>query len=582
MNKIKQIIITSVKLMGFKIFEGPEGFNLANTSYIYGGNGQGKTSIADAIAYAFCGTSFWGEKTTDRLINNKSKEMVVQVDFVDENGELHTIIRRRKGNTTDITFDSHQYKQADLSAVIADKDIFLSALNPLYFIEKIAKDGREFLQKLLPPVSHESVIAAMSEVYSKALENESIPDPAYYIKLKKEKLKELAEEQISWGGAKGLAQQQLDNLDKQREELKAKIAEYESKLKPIIANQFKGIDLEKVKAEYEAALSGSSADGRIEIEQKRSEVKQRVYVSKVKPEIDKTTAELTSVAAEYNRLMTLGRTIRPGVACPTCTHALTAGEFEVFKADTLKKIGAAKTKGANLKSQLDGMLELDKNAEAKFEEFRADDLKKLDLEEKQLASKGGADIKRLARILKNGNYTDEQIQSLDAAKKALAGYKSELNGLISADELRGVIKDCDEKIAKSKEGAKIHEKLMLAAKEYSVKRAELLLKPLTMSRAAIKLFDVVKTTGEVKDVFKFTYDGKDYHWLSSSEQIKAGMEVAALIKRLTGLTYPTFIDNAECINTGFTQPDGQIIFAFSHKCKLTVQNATPSQVKEAA
>ena len=582
MNKIKEIIITSVKLIGFKIFDGPEGFSLARTSYIYGGNGQGKTSIADAIAYAFCGTSFWGEKTTDRLINNKSKEMVVQVDFVDENGELHTLIRRRKGNATDITFDSHPYKQADLATVFADKDIFLSALNPLYFIEKIAKDGREFLQKLLPPVSHESVIAAMSEVYSKALENESIPDPAYYIKLKKEKLKELAEEQISWGGAKGLAQQQLDNLDKQREELKAKIAEYESKLKPIIANQFKGIDLEKVKAEYEAALSGSSANGRIAIELKRSEVKQRVYVSKVKPEIDKTTAELSSIAAEYNRLMTLGRTIRPGVACPTCTHALTPEEFEVFKADTLKKISEAKTNGAHLKSQLDDMLELDKNAEAKFEEFRADDLKKLDMEEKQLVSKGGADIKRLARILKNGNYTDEQIQSLEAAKKALAEFKAELKGLSTDEELRSVIKECDDRIAEIKSESKTHEMLMIAAKKYGVKRAELLLKPLTMSRAAIKLFDVVKTTGEVKDVFKFTYDGKDYHWLSSSEQIKAGMEVAALIKRLTGLTYPTFIDNAECINTGFAQPDGQIIFAFSRKCKLTVQNATPTQVKEAA
>lgn len=582
MNKIKEIIITSVKLMGFKIFEGPEGFNLARTAYIYGGNGQGKTSIADAIAYAFCGTSFWGEKTTDRLINNKSKEMVVQVDFVDENGELHTLIRRRKGNATDITFDSHPYKQADLAAVFADKDIFLSALNPLYFIEKIAKDGREFLQKLLPPVSHESVIAAMSEVYSKALESESIPDPAYYIKLKKEKLKELAEEQISLGGAKGLAQQQLDNLDKQREELKAKIAEYKSKLNAILANQYKGIDLEKVKAQYEAAMNGSSADGRVAIEQKRSEVKQRVYVSKVKPEIDKTTAELSSIAAEYNRLMTLGRTIRPGVPCPVCTHKLGTDEFEVFKADTLKKIGEAKTKGANLKSQLDDMLELDKNAEAKFEEYKADDLKKLDMEEKQLASKGGADIKTLARILKNGNYTDEQMQSLEAAKKALAEYEAELKGLSTDEELRGVIKDCDDRIAKSKSEAKTHENLMLAAKEYSVKRAELLLKPLTMNRAAIKLFDVVKTTGEVKDVFKFTYDGKDYHWLSSSERIKAGMEVAALIKRLTGLTYPTFIDNAECINTGFTQPDGQIIFAFSRKCKLTVQNATPSQVKEAA
>jgi len=93
---------------------------------------------------------------------------------------------------------------------------------------------------------------------------------------------------------------------------------------------------------------------------------------------------------------------------------------------------------------------------------------------------------------------------------------------------------------------------------------------------------VVKTTGEIKDTFKFTYDGKDYRWLSTSERIKAGLEVAMLLKRLTGLIYPTFIDNAESINTSFVQPEGQKIFAFVRKCALTVHKPSPATVKEAA
>lgn len=39
---------------------------------------------------------------------------------------------------------------------------------------------------------------------------------------------------------------------------------------------------------------------------------------------------------------------------------------------------------------------------------------------------------------------------------------------------------------------------------------------------------MVKGTGEIKDTFKFTYDGKDYRWLSNSERIKAGLEIAML------------------------------------------------------
>ena len=103
-----------------------------------------------------------------------------------------------------------------------------------------------------------------------------------------------------------------------------------------------------------------------------------------------------------------------------------------------------------------------------------------------------------------------------------------------------------------------------------------------MDKAAIKLSEVEKGTGEIKDTFKFTYDGKDYRWLSNSERIKAGLEIAMLVKRLTGLTYPTFVDNAESINTNFTRPDGQMIFAFVRRCAITVHEPSPAAVKEAA
>lgn len=128
------------------------------------------------------------------------------------------------------------------------------------------------------------------------------------------------------------------------------------------------------------------------------------------------------------------------------------------------------------------------------------------------------------------------------------------------------------------------QKLINAANIFIAKRAELTLKPLKMNRAAISLFSLVKTTGELKDDFKFTFDGKDYRWLSASEKIKAGLEVANLLARLTGLRYPTFIDNAECITTKLDGVCGQVLLAYARNNKLTVQcpQRTPVQMKEAA
>ena len=107
---------------------------------------------------------------------------------------------------------------------------------------------------------------------------------------------------------------------------------------------------------------------------------------------------------------------------------------------------------------------------------------------------------------------------------------------------------------------------------------------LKMNRASIKLYDVAKTTGEIKDVFVFTYDGKDYRWLSTSEKIKAGLEVSELLARLTCLEYPTYIDNAECITTKLSPVRGQVILAYARGTELAVHNPQLQnvQMKEAA
>lgn len=68
-----------------------------------------------------------------------------------------------------------------------------------------------------------------------------------------------------------------------------------------------------------------------------------------------------------------------------------------------------------------------------------------------------------------------------------------------------------------------------------------------MPNVSITLFETLKTTGELKDVFRFAYMGRDIAVLSLSEKTAAGIEIAGLFRRVTGPELPLCVDNTESI-----------------------------------
>ena len=147
------------------------------------------------------------------------------------------------------------------------------------------------------------------------------------------------------------------------------------------------------------------------------------------------------------------------------------------------------------------------------------------------------------------------------------------------EDIDGQIEQAERQITELK-------KQIANAAQYVSKRAEMLFSQLKMNRVEISLYDVVKSTGEVKDAFKFTYIGRRYDRLSLSEKIRAGMEVSELMKRLTGRNYPVFVDNMESVDDlANVKPTGQVIMA---KCvrgtELSVRpmNVTPTAGQKAA
>ena len=122
---------------------------------------------------------------------------------------------------------------------------------------------------------------------------------------------------------------------------------------------------------------------------------------------------------------------------------------------------------------------------------------------------------------------------------------------------------------------------LTAAKAYQAERAQLLFAPLQMHKAALKLIETSKSSGEVHDVFKLTYDGRDYIQLSLSERMRCGLEVVELLSRLSGRNYPLFVDNSESLcDLGAAQHIGQLILTrVVGGQTLQVQAAEPMQQK---
>lgn len=126
---------------------------------------------------------------------------------------------------------------------------------------------------------------------------------------------------------------------------------------------------------------------------------------------------------------------------------------------------------------------------------------------------------------------------------------------------------------------------MSAAINYLAARNELCFASLSMPQVKISLYDLVKTTGELKSAFRFQYNGRDYRRLSHSEKLRAGLEVSQLMKRLTGRRYPVFIDDVESI-TGLPKLPDQILLAHvvpnSSLCVVIPGQAATPPLKKAS
>lgn len=367
---------------------------------------------------------------------------------------------------------------------------------------------------------------------------------------------------------------------------------------PIACEMDEAVEMEYKRIEHTAELDAKLQEFHAKLGARSSEVYQPKYTGPLAED----TAKVQALGKKYQQNAALLKRFQPGTSCPVCRRVLSQQEYPAFRQALQAETERIAADGTQLKGQITELQELEQKSQSAFEQFKADDLAKYQAEIDALNQKREQLQTAAAQQNMQRQQTLEQlrtrIQNLSASMECGTLSPADSERLA---ECKASLKDCRVQLAAAQQvlsaapenfdtrikaiEEEITEKkiIMKDVILYMSKRAELTFSKLALNRVKISLYDVVKTTGELKDVFRFTYNGRRYDRLSLSEKIRAGAEVSELVKRLTGRNYPVFFDNMESVDDlSNIRPTSQMILAKCvHNAELSVRAGSTAMPKAA-
>lgn len=597
MEKIDSFKIKDMTISGFKCFREEKRFELGDITYITGDNRVGKTSIGDAIAFALCGKLYNGSSAMDRLYSDGEKNLQVSLHLIGPDGSSINLIRARTDDKVTITCNGYNIRQKDMEVLFGESEVFLSILNPTYFIEHLSNDGRTLLQKYLPLIAHETVLGQLSEHHQTLLADQSLLSPETFIAHQRESMKEYRDGLIALNGQKALLYRQKQNgmqdlaiLKRRNDSLTQQVAALREKREqgaylPELRQQYTDLLLriDEITADQknEGQQSHESRLAQLALNlQRASDALEatacKSYTSKYADEMAKLQNELQLAREDYRRKEAALYNLRTGVQCPVCSRPITEEALEETRSGIERNMQALTAQGMEKNTQLTQLRVMDQKAREVFDQWKTEDTEK---QHRQIAryqeernnlltasTDSAANLAiqlqqrtTLEDALELGGLTAEEKLSLDTLELDLQKVESDYEAMKAI--LDRPAPNIDDKIDELGELIKEKEALITAAMDYLSVRSELTFRGLPLNKVGFSLYDIMKTTGEVKNTFHFTYNGRDYWKLSHSERILAGMEVSELMQVLTGRNYPVFVDDSESVVTLEKRPTGQVFLS---------------------
>ena len=542
---------------------------LGQLTKITGHNYQGKSSIADAIAFALTGAPYFGGRDLERLHNNGTSMMWVEIEIHTNEGHTHKIRRVRQNSRTVLSVDGAATIQERFAERFGSKDLILSLLNPLYFAEVLGGDGRKLIEQYLPPVSHEAVLTKLSEHMRGILADDALTVPETYIKSRRDELKELEKDRLVLSGQLEQTELQRTKLQKELTEKKTFLAHTTAAIAPLeqkqAAQDFSAVDAEiqKLSEQYDAAQDNSADKARSELRGQLNAIRSRQYSSVNAVKLQKMQSDLQLMYGRYNDEAARLDYLQKQGACPTCLRRMDANAMSEVQTAYAKRLQKIRTDGTALRQQSEALSKQEQAQHQQFDVWRSAEISRLEQELQKLSTVTTAEQQRA--LIKARIKELTAVRLFDADQKQYEKLMTEKTRLESEiDTIGKLLSSLPQGQKQALDNLDVQIRMLsdklTAAKAYQAERAQLLFAPVQLHKAALKLVEPIKESGEVRDVFKLTYDGRDYVQLSLSERVRCGLEVVELLTKLSSRSYPLFVDNSESLcDLGAVQPAGQLI-----------------------
>ena len=582
MEPITCLEIRRLEIAGLQCYREPVELHVGFETIITGHNRVGKSTIREALAFLLTGSTFFGESRLDRLYSSGARNLRIAADFVDQDGAEHRLIRERREDVTTISLDGSTVTKSLLAARLADRDLLLSLLNPHYFTEKLRpSEARALLEQNLPPVEQSRVLDRLTDPERALLEGLPLEQPEAAGKRLLEEIRELEETVIACEGEKSLLCRQQQERDDRLGQIEHLLAELEQETRGLELEAWEGLDLDALRKEAERTSAGEdlppldfhqfdTAMGAAQI--RLGELRAKSCESPAES-LAEPAQRLALLQAEYQRITNLLSGATPEAPCPECGNPIPQERFMEFVNSHVAQLKAIKTRTDRLTEEIARLTAQEQAVRENFiksnrlEQRKCHDyLNRWQTERQRHIDRWAEQVRRsavrgeeLKALLAVGNLTaaqKERLAQINIQRDALAAEPQ----LLLRRDFQKEFEEVDRRMEALADSIQEKRERQAALLSFLARRCELAFSGLRMPNVRIVLYEVVKSTGELKPVFRLSYQGRPYVSLSLSEKLLAGLEIVELLKRISHRQYPVFIDDCESV-AQLPRPSGQVFLS---------------------
>lgn len=489
-----------LRMKGFRKYKELFELKFDNETYIIGGNAKGKSTIAYAIAWTFLGTDIRGNDKTS-MINRDSKECYTEIGFIGNDDKEHVLARYKHSTYSAknfISLDGQVVKQKDLEKIYIDKPLFLSIFDPDYFKNSDPAKQKELIDKYLPEIPYKEVFDKLPDS-----EKDKIDiidgDIVKFIKETNARIKNVENKiEIKKGNleyAKKITSEKLENLKEFTKQEEIDLLEQE---KDFLETENKNQLRKKIQNNI----------GEKEAEQLN-----------IQNRIDKINEKGKKARIEYNKILS-----DPMSQCPCCNQILNTDNKKIALENKRNEMFSLGTEKEELENKL---------ADIKVEVMQ---LK--------------ANLYSLGRQ-ENSNRIDEidkRLEELNTEKESIIKFNNELQ--VKMNNISKTKKDIVSIVLEMEQMEEqidnYNLQIIIAKKLYCmVIQEKMKIVEKYMTNTKIKFYELIKSTGELKDCFKITRNGEEFNSLSKSQKFVTILEICNMLNKISGLNIPILIDDSE-------------------------------------